>query len=68
MPVQQRGIDTEWMPDLESVEIGFQRMTEEDRRRRDQVGQKVRLYIGEREGCRGKLFSRDAGPPAKTDL
>jgi hypothetical protein len=51
------------MSKLEGVEIGFERMTEEDGCWRDEICQEVRLDVGEGK-CRFlELLSRDTGPP-----
>ena len=68
MPVQQCGIDAKRMPKLEGIEIGFQRVTQEDCCWRDEMCQEVCLNIGESERCFSKLFSRDAGPPKRISV
>ena len=68
VPVQQCGIDTKRMPKLEGIEVGFQRMTEEDCCWRDEMCQEVCLNIGESERCFGKLFGRDARPSERISV
>lgn len=59
---QHSRIDTPRMTKFESFEIRFERVTEEDRSRGDEVGEEEGLDFGEGENGFGESFGGDSGP------
>lgn len=59
---QDSSIDAPRMTKLESFEIGFERVTEEDGSRSDEVGEEEGLDFGEGEDGFGESFGSDSGP------